>query len=302
MQIYTLDHAYLGTSHAIASFLVVGETGLALVETGPTSSTQTVYEAVKILGFDPDAIKHVLVTHIHLDHAGGAGWWARKGAQIYVHPRGARHLIDPSRLMESARMVYGDALDELFGEMIPIPSEQVTVVEDGDRIDVGDLAFIAYDTPGHAKHHHAYALGDVLFTGDAAGSRLPGESFINLTSAPPQFDPDAFEATISRMEQLDFNRLYLTHFGRIEDVAEHWRQLRQVVRDSAEFVREQLKSGASERAVVQRYVRNCKQRALMSGVSADTLEEYAVANGFEMSAEGIILYWKRCWKKEQENG
>lgn len=297
MRIHTLETHYQNTLHAIASFLIEGDTGLALVETGPAITTPNLVTAIARLGFRPNQIKHVLVTHIHLDHAAGAGWWANQGAQIYVHPRGAKHLIDPSRLMASARMVYGDALDDLFGEMIPIPENQVTVVHDNDIIEIGDLAFTAYDTPGHAKHHHAYGIDGNLFTGDMAGSRLPNDHFINLTSAPPQFDPDAFDASITRMEKLDFKRLYLTHFGVVEDVAAHWARLRDIVWDSAEFIRKQLESGASESAVIQHYVRKCQQRALADGVSPSLLDSYDTANGFEMSAHGIILYWKRLSKE-----
>lgn len=302
MRIHTIDLHYQNTPHTIAAFLVEGATGLALVETGPASTTRTLVAGIETLGFRPKDIQHVFVTHIHLDHAAGAGWWAKQGAQIYVHPYGAKHLIDPSRLMASARMVYGDALDDLFGEMIPIPEEQVTVVEDGDEIEVGDLSFKTYDTPGHARHHHAFSINGNLFTGDLAGSRLPDDRFINLTSAPPQFDPDAYCASIERMRSLDFERLYLTHFGVVENVNDHWTRYATIVQDSAEFVRAQLESGASEDAVIQRYIRQCKQRALAEGVSADVLSDYETANGFEMSAEGLIIYWKRRWRKEQESG
>ncbi len=302
MLVHTIDLRFQNTRHAIGSFLVEGKKGVILIETGPGSTTGNLVTGIQDLGFRPSDVQHVFVTHIHLDHSAGAGWWAKQGAQIYVHPRGARHLIDPSRLMASAKMVYGDVLDDLFGEMIPIPENQVTIVQDSDIIEIDDLVFTAYDTPGHATHHLAYGIDGNLFTGDMAGSRLPNDYFINLTSAPPQFDPDAFDASITRMESLNFERLYLTHFGVVEDVADHWVRLRKIVWDSTKFIREQLENGASDSAAIQRYVRKCRQRALAEGVSPALLDSYDTANGFEMSGEGIVIYWKRRWRKEQENG
>ena len=296
MNVSTIDLKFGGLDNTIASYLVKSARGLLLIETGPTSVLEQTITGLAKLGYQPSDIKHVFVTHIHLDHAGAAGWWASQGAQIYVHPRGARHLIDPSRLMASAKMVYGDALETLFGEMRPIPSEQVTVLHDGEQVMIGDITVTAWDTQGHAKHHLCYVIDDVVFTGDSAGSRMPADRFINLTSAPPQFDPDAFDVTIDRLLTGNFSKLYLGHFGEVCDVEDHLHRFREIVWGSAELIRAQLRNGMDDDEIVQAYVEYSQQRALRDGVSAEKLATYEAANGFKMSGEGILLYWKRKLK------
>lgn len=293
MLIHTLDLHFSDRPHMIAAYLVEGSTGLILIEPGPASTIKTCLRSLKALGFSASDINHVFVTHIHLDHAGGAGWWAAQGAQVYVHPRGARHLIDPSRLLASAKMVYGDQMESLWGKMLPISAEKVTVLEDGDTVTIGDLTVEAIDTPGHAKHHHTYAIGDVAFTGDAVASRLPADQFINLTAAPPQFDPVAFDATITRLAARNFKKLYLTHFGMVDTVDEHLQRLREVVWGSAEFIHAQIRNGQPKTTIIKKYVEFCRERAELEGVDATRFTDYGIANGFEMSAEGIHLYWQR---------
>ena len=293
MKVSTIDLNFRGHRNTIASYLVEGNDGLLLIETGPQSSVENAVAGLATLGFRPKDIKHVFVTHIHLDHSGGAGWWASQGAQIYVHPRGARHLIDPSRLIMSAKMVYGNQLESLFGISLPIPAEQVTILEDNQQVQIGDLNVTAWSTQGHAKHHHCYVIDDVVFTGDSAGSRIGGERFINLTSAPPQFDPDAFDITIDRLLAGNFSKLYLGHYDYVTDVEDHLNRLRDVVWGSAELVHAHLRNGATNEEIVQAYVDYSKARAVRDGISAEMMQTYDVANGFQMSGEGVLLYWKR---------
>lgn len=293
MKIATIDLHFDGVPHAIASFVVLGSSGVALVETGPTVSVEHCIRGLARLGLQPSDIKHVLVTHIHFDHAGAAGWWARQGAHVYVHRRGARHLIDPTILLASAEAVYGESPENIFGRIYPIPSDQLTALDDNDTITVGDLTFTALDTPGHAKHHHAFLIEDVVFTGDTAGSRLPGHRFINLTSAPPQFDPVAYDQSIARLEALNLSRLYLTHFGAVDEVADHLARFREVLWDSAEFVRTCIRNGLTLAEIVPVYTNYCHDRAIREGMTDPVWEQYNTANGFDLSAMGIYLYWQR---------
>lgn len=293
MQIHTLDLHFSNVPGTIASFLVVSDHGLALVETGAMATLPRSLDALADLGYRPADIRHVLVTHIHFDHAGAAGWWAAQGAQIYVHHVGAPHLIDPSRLVASARKVYGTALDTLWGELLPIPAAQVTPLYDNDVVAVGDLRFRAWDTPGHARHHHALSIGDVVFAGDVAGVRLRDSRFIALAGAPPQFDPFAYDASLARLEAANPRRLYLTHFGAVDDVADHLGRYRQVIWGSAELVRAQLRNGADAEAITAHYIAYSRERAARDGVDEALWACYETANPFAMSADGVKLYWER---------
>lgn len=293
MQIHTLDLHFSGVPNTIAAYLVVGERGIALVETGAMSTLPACLAALDQLGYQPADIQHVLATHIHFDHAGAAGWWAAQGAHVYVHHVGAPHLIDPSRLLASARKVYGDALDTMWGDMLPINPDQLTPLYDGDQVTIGDLHFTAWDTPGHARHHHALLIDDVAFSGDVAGVRLPNSRFIALAGAPPQFDPVAYDASITRLAQANLRRLYLTHFGPVDDVADHLARYREIVWGAAEFVRAHLRNGATAVEIADRYITFMRERAVRDGIDEAVWSKHSVANPPAISAEGVQLYWNR---------
>ena len=149
---------HLGIPGCTAAFLIETTEGPILVESGPASSLPYLRKGISDAGFNPEDIRHVLLTHIHLDHAGAAGWFAQNGAHIHVHPVGAPHLIDPSRLNASARRIYGDSLDSLLGEMEACPEQMVNAVHDSEDITIGEATFTAIETPGHAIHHHSWSV------------------------------------------------------------------------------------------------------------------------------------------------
>src|SRR5262245_24856094 len=151
--IHVLDLRFRGAPHGIAAFVVLGPDGTVLVETGPGSTLATLHAELARVGLQSSDIRDVLVTHIHLDHAGAAGWWAQHGARVHVHHIGAPHLIDPERLLASAGRIYGEAMGELWGQFLPAPAHKVFAHHDGDVILAGGLRFVAHDTPGHARHH-----------------------------------------------------------------------------------------------------------------------------------------------------
>ncbi|MCW0221291.1 MAG: MBL fold metallo-hydrolase, partial [Prosthecobacter sp.] len=253
MTVHTIDLHFQNTPGLIAAYLIESNGELALIETGPGSTLPRLCRAITDLGFQVENIRHVLVTHIHLDHAGSAGWWAQQGAQVYCHPNALRHLMDPSRLMESARMVYADQMDTLWGEMLPAPEERVTALEDGQSVKVGAVSITAWDTPGHARHHHAYVVGDVCFTGDVAGLRLQNSGYLSVTAAPPQFDPPAYIASVDRLLAADFKSLYLAHFGIISDVRAHLTRYRQRIEEVHQQVRTWVNEGCSAEEIRLRY-------------------------------------------------
>lgn len=185
----TIDLHFQDQRHIIAAYLYPHANGVALIETGPGSTFPTLQARLAARGLTPADISDVFLTHIHLDHAGAAGHLARHGATIYAHHVGIPHLSDPGRLLASARRIYGDDMDALWGEMHPVPDDQLVALDDGDTVPLGEEALTALDTPGHASHHMSYVVGDVCFTGDVGGVRIPGERHVELPLAPPRNRP-----------------------------------------------------------------------------------------------------------------
>jgi glyoxylase-like metal-dependent hydrolase (beta-lactamase superfamily II) len=293
MMIHTLDLYFQQQPQTIASYLVVGPGGPVLVETGPMSTLATLQQRLADHGYHPADIKHVLVTHIHLDHAGAVGWWAGQGAQIYVHHVGAPHLIDPSRLLRSATRIYGDKMDSLWGGFLATPAERVTPVEDGKSIDVAGLTFTAIDTPGHAFHHHVYRLGDIAFTGDAAGIRIPGVFFVDLPAPPPEFQLELWQSTIDRLLAQDLSAIYPTHFGRLDDWRTQLEVLGRLMQVASEFVAVRLTAGIPRHQILDDYRAWFHARALAAGMSDRAFIQYEAANPLYMSVDGLIRYWTK---------
>jgi glyoxylase-like metal-dependent hydrolase (beta-lactamase superfamily II) len=213
-----------------AAYLVRGKDSAAVVETGAASAAPRILAALRAQGLSPGDVSHVIVTHVHLDHAGGAGALiaALPRAALVVHPRGARHLVDPSKLVAGTIEVYGEArFRALYGELVPVPAERVVEAPDGFSLDLGARRLRFLDAPGHARHHFV-VLDEAsrgFFTGDSFGLSYretdgPAGPFLFPTTTPVQLDPPALHATIDRMLAERPLRMYLTHYGAIEgDVA-----------------------------------------------------------------------------------
>src|SRR5918994_7452041 len=218
LQIDTL----LGGWHQVtAGYLVTGDAPV-LVETGSQTSVPHLLAALDELGVTPGELAGVAVTHIHLDHAGGVGDVAAAfpDATVYVHQRGARHLVDPAKLVDSAAMVYGDLLDSLYGRLTPTPAERVTVLEDGDELVVApNRALTVVDSPGHAKHHLALhdSSSGLLFAGDAVGVRLPDVGVLRPATPPPDFDLDQAVTSLRRFAERRPAGIALAHYGLVPD-------------------------------------------------------------------------------------
>jgi glyoxylase-like metal-dependent hydrolase (beta-lactamase superfamily II) len=293
MRIHTLDLRFIGIPGLIASYLVESGGEYALIETGPGSTLETLRAAIRAVGIEESAIKKVFVTHIHLDHAGAAGWFAQHGATIYCHPNAARHLIDPSKLIDSARMVYGDLMDSLWGDMLPAPAERVVALQDNERVPLGEIEIIAWDTPGHARHHHAFIIGDICFTGDVAGMRLEHSRYLSVTAAPPQFDPIAYVQSVDRLLAANFKTLYLTHFGAVSDVAWHLSTYRQRVTEVYERVAADFRSGVSVEENRRNYAAAEHSVAMGLGVDEELWQKGEDANVTSMCADGVRLYCEK---------
>jgi glyoxylase-like metal-dependent hydrolase (beta-lactamase superfamily II) len=212
-----IDLHFGGAERAIGVYVVDTDDGPALFDCGPTSTLPALEEGLAGHGLALEDVRHLLLSHIHLDHAGAAGPIVRRhpALTVWVSPIGAPHLVDPARLERSARRLYGDFFDTLWGELAPVPEENVRLAE-GDV-----LGWESFPTPGHASHHVSYFRDGTLLAGDAAGVRMPGASYVLPVSPPPDLDVEAWHATADAIRSRDPERLALIHFGVHEDVAAH---------------------------------------------------------------------------------
>ncbi len=284
------DHEH--TSQTIGAYLLTGDRP-ALIETGPASTVETLLEGVRAAGVEPKDLQAVAVTHIHLDHAGATGTLVRRflHLDVYVHPVGAPHLVDPSRLLASAGRLYGAELARLFGEVIPIPADRVHVLKDGETVTLGSRRLRALDTPGHARHHHVYldeATGD-LFTGDAAGVALPGSRYVRPPTPPPELDIPAWDATIARLRALQPRRLLLTHFGAHTWVDDLLTQLQERLHALERIVRDALGAGENDAAIAERLrTAAAAEIGALDGPASAARFEVIMATG--QSVQGLIRY------------
>ncbi|MDF1860031.1 MAG: MBL fold metallo-hydrolase [Verrucomicrobiales bacterium] len=293
MEIEVIDLEFQGHRRTIASFLVRGPEGVILIESGPESCRENLLMELSARDIDPEDLCALFVTHVHLDHAGAAGWFAARGVPVFVHPKGAKHLVNPTRLVESARAVYGDRFDSLWGEMVPGPGESIREIADGEKQEVAGLVVEAIDTPGHAFHHHAYAIEDSIFAGDSSGARIDGSGFISVTSAPPQFDLECTLSSIDLLRARGESRLFLTHFGEIGEPQNHWAAYREAVELNATFVKQRLDEGMDEDSLRIAYQAFQMEQAFRFEMPRESWAILQEINGTDMCADGIRMYWQR---------
>ena len=242
-----------------ACYLLETSGEVALVEVGSNHSVPLILSALRRRGWSREQVSHVIVTHVHLDHAGGAGrlMQALPRATMVVHPRGARHLVNPAQLEAGTRAVYGDAeFDAMYGGLVPVPEERVRIMDDGDTLSVGDRELWFIDTPGHAKHH--FCIWDQQtrgwFTGDTFGISYRDldtdhGAFIFPTTTPIHFDPPALIASVERLMQKSPRYMYLTHFGRVGDTGRLAEKMIAGVRKLAEIGEKHSRSTARQLAI-----------------------------------------------------
>ena len=269
-----IDLLFGTREHAIGVYLVETDDGLALFDCGPTSTRPALEAGLAAHGVALGDIRHLLLSHIHLDHAGAAGPIVRDHPHltVWVSEIGAPHLIDPARLERSARRLYGDLFDPLWGELAPVPEANVRLA-DGDV-----LGWEAFPTQGHASHHVSYLRDGTLLAGDAAGVRMPGASYVLPVSPPPDVDVEAWHATTDAIRSRSPERLALIHFGVHEDVAAHLDRL------DAELDRwaARVRDGMDQDAFVE---------AALADAGADA-EAYDRVAPFWQSWQGMKRYWE----------
>lgn len=291
--IITIDLNFQGKTQSIASYLIKHSDGAVLVESGPGSSLPALEAALAKEGLSPRNITHILLTHIHLDHAGAAGWLSRHGAQIYVHPNGAPHLLNPEKLIASATRIYGDKMGTLWGEFLPVEQNQLNIPQDAEEIVIGSLRFLPVNTPGHAEHHYSYIFEDVCFSGDVGGVRIPGYAYLRAPMPPPELHFGRWRESLARLRSLKFACIAPTHFGIFEDAAWQIDELDKTLASMETWLEGVMVSDPSIEELRGHFTDWMNNEALEKGLSDDVLRAYSLANPVGMSADGLMRYWKK---------
>lgn len=280
------------TDHTIAAFLVETSAGPVLIECGPHSVFPQLEAGLKAHGYAVRDLQHLFLTHIHFDHAGAAWALAEQGVQVHVHPAGYKHLLSPERLYQSAQRIYGDQMESLWGLMKGIAADRLHQVEDEQVITVGDQAFQALYTPGHAVHHIAWQWGDVIFTGDVAGVRIQNGPVVP-PCPPPDIFLEAWRHSIARLRAARPQMLYLTHFGTVENVEEHLDQLEAMLSDWAAWMKGPFEAGRKPEDITPEFQAYAAQQLRAHGLDQHGLDQYEAANPAWMSVAGLLRYWKK---------
>ena len=291
--IVTLDLGFQGMPHAIASYLIRHSTGAILVECGPGSTLAALQSGLAGNGLAVSNITHVLLTHIHLDHAGAAGWLARQGAQIIVHPVGAPHLLNPEKLLTSAARIYGEKMDMLWGEFLPVPEDKLTIVQDGEEIVIGKLRLTPINTPGHAEHHYAYLFEDICFSGDVGGVRISPTQYLRIPMPPPELHIGRWRESISRLKREKFRRIAPTHFGIFDDPVWHLQAIVNALEETELWLAGRMPHDPSIEELRDQFTEWMDLQGSQAGLSGEVRKALNLANPPGMSADGLFRYWNK---------
>ncbi|MEQ9466774.1 MAG: MBL fold metallo-hydrolase [Ekhidna sp.] len=288
----TIDLHFQNYDHAIAAFLIETNDGPVLIESGPYSTFPSLEKGLDKLGYQPKDIKHLLLSHIHFDHAGAAWAFAELGATVYLHPFGYDHMHDPSKLVASATMIYGDQMDSLWGRMEGIPKKNLKIMEHDEVVEIGGQSFRALHTPGHAKHHLAWHWKDAIFTGDVAGVKIEGGPVVP-PCPPPDINLEDWMYSIDLVLSKNPNRLVLTHYGEEHNPNIHMKELKGILIDWAQWIKARWEEGLSNEEITPLFMDYTASQLRDRGVSEEGIKKYEAANPSWMSVSGLVRYWKK---------
>jgi glyoxylase-like metal-dependent hydrolase (beta-lactamase superfamily II) len=295
--LWLLDLEFQGMAGVVAAYLLTGPHGHTLLETGPGSTLGALDRAVAAAGAQLDDVTQLVVTHIHLDHAGAAGALLRRlpHATLHVHPAGAAHMIDPSRLLASAARIYGGRMDVLWGAFEPCPADRVVTLADGDELVCGGRTLTALHTPGHASHHIAFhdAERHTVFTGDVGGVRLDGATYVRPPTPPPDIDVEAWHVSVSRIRDARPRALDLTHFGRFDDPERHLVELLRRLDDWTAWIARRQREGAGTDVLVRELRDAGDLELLRESGDPGLTEAYELATPSGMTVDGLVRYLKK---------
>jgi glyoxylase-like metal-dependent hydrolase (beta-lactamase superfamily II) len=292
----TIDTRHEGRVEYVASRVLETPLGPVLVDTGPGSTVRTLRQGLAALGIGIGDLHAVLLSHIHFDHAGAVGLLAREhpGLRVYVHQRGAPHLIDPTRLVASATRIYGERMETLWGPFLPVPAAQIQALVGGETLDFAGRRFDVLDTPGHAIHHLVYfeAADATAYVGDVGGIRVPSLPHPLPVTPPPDFDLEGWLASIERVRALRPRRLFCTHFGFSERPDEHLDLLARGLVEWAETARASLQTDQPDSGRADRFHEQITGWLATRG-TAEQVATFAAFADFRSSWHGIARYWRK---------
>jgi glyoxylase-like metal-dependent hydrolase (beta-lactamase superfamily II) len=292
---YLADVDYLGQPEHIAAAIIESDDGLAIVDPGPATSLPGLRARLAAHGAGFADVSRILLTHVHLDHAGGSGVLAREHPRIriHVHERGAKHVADPSRLLDSATRLYGAEMERLWGEVAPVPAANLTVLRGGERLALGARTVRVEYTPGHAWHHVSYfdEASGVAFVGDTAGERFRDALYVLPVTPPPDIDLEAWTASLDRIRAWQPDTLVVTHFGACTRPAWHLDSLAAELADWAGRVRASLADGQTDAERARQFAEGVWQR-LETRVPADVLPLYH-GGAPDAGWHGLARYWRK---------
>lgn len=290
-----IDLQFKGSPRVIATALLTGRDGLTLIDPGPTSCLPALEAGLTHRGLSLRDVRALLLTHIHLDHAGAAGTIVERvpGARVYVHERGATHMIDPARLLASATRLYGDQMDALWGPFLPVPASQVTALAGGERLEVPGATFAVAYTPGHAKHHVSYfdEHAGMAYVGDTGGIRVVGD-YIIAPTPPPDIDIEVWRESLEVIAAWQPVSLFLTHFGPVTPARAHLARFATVLTEQANAVRDALKAGGSEEDKIRRFVDHMRAEA-RKALPEREARATELAAPFDQLWQGLARYWQK---------
>jgi glyoxylase-like metal-dependent hydrolase (beta-lactamase superfamily II) len=289
-----IDALHLGHPQVIGVYLLLGDQP-ALVDPGPSSTLDYVEQGLAAHGLALADLRSILLTHIHLDHAGATGTLLRRypHLRVYVHQRGAAHLVAPEKLLRSAARLYGDAMDQMWGEMVPVPEQAISALAGGETLRLGERELRVYDAPGHASHHVFYldTGSGAAFVGDTGGVCRPVAPLARPATPPPDIDIEGWQRTLDTLRALEPSVLLLTHFGPSYQPDVYVEDYRAELLRWAEFVRVGLESGADEATQIARLHELARSQLALLSPNVEGL--YEQASSTELSWQGLARYWRK---------
>lgn len=293
---WLIDLAHLGFPQRIACGVLEGPNGVALVDPGPTTCLPALEQGLQTRGLSLDNVEALLLTHIHLDHAGASGTLVRRNPkiQVYVHEKGAPHLLAPEKLIRSATRLYGEKMERLWGEFAPAPEENQKVLSGGETIEVAGRKLEVVYTPGHAAHHIAYfdQSTGVAFVGDATGERQYNNAFVMPATPPPDISLEQLEASLKKIEERKPERLFLTHFGPSDDWGAHLEQYRRRLADWSSIVRRSVEQGGDDTGRKQAFI-DAAYKLMCETIPVESARHYLEVGSLELCWLGLRRFWQK---------
>ncbi len=290
-----LDLRFRGSDRVIATAVLLGPDGVTLVDPGPTSCLPVLEDGLKQRGLTLRDVRALLLTHIHLDHAGAAGSIVERvpAIRVHVHERGAPHMIDPAKLLASATRLYGEQMDTLWGAFLPVPAANIQVLQGGERIAAaGTTLRVAY-TPGHAKHHVSYLdeTTGVAYVGDTGGIRVSGD-YLMAPTPPPDIDLSSWRESLDVIDAWHPVSLFLTHFGVVTGARAHLARFRETLATQAEAVRQSLSAGETDEERARVFVEHMR-REVRRTLPEHEARATELAAPFDQLWQGLARYWQK---------